>query len=209
MNMRRTWSLVALMTAVVMVVVPQAHAEEEGGAREPNGSLMSGPPGTRAVSSTTASKVEYERYWWQNLIVDAASLALASSAGAFDQSPGGENLSKVMFISAAVGYGMGSPIVHMVHHRNVNRALLSLLLRAGLPLAGGYVGTLLPGCRQEEFVCGETAIGMLAGLGAALAIDYVWLARKRVERVPARGLSIVPSVSPSQDAVVLGLSGRF
>lgn len=95
----------------------------------------------------------------------------------------------------------------------MNRALLSLLLRGGLPLAGGYVGGFFARdrCGPDEFLCGleDVFAGMLVGVGAAMVIDYVWLAGKRVERVPARGLSIVPSVSASQDAVALGLSGRF
>lgn len=214
MNMRRTWSLVVLMTAVVMVVVPQAHAEEEGVAREPNGSLMDEPPGARSLLSTPATRVEHERYWWQNLSVDVASLTLLASAIAADEFTGNEDLPEVLGFAALLGYGLGSPIVHIAQHGNVNRALLSLLLRGGVPLAGAFVGTLLPGCGQEEFICDEQVIGLLAGVGAAMVIDYVWLAGKRVERVPARGLSarrlsIVPSVSPSGDAVALGLSGRF
>lgn len=206
--------LIALMVVAGMGMAPRAHAEEGGGARDPDGSSTSGPPGL-AGSSTTAPPREYEHYWRQNLAIDAASAALMVSVFVVDDYTDGESVPIVLLTSGVAGYLLGSPVVHAAHHGNLSRAGLSLLLRGGLPVAGLYLGRNTVRCPPSSpdtiGTCGvsEMLIGGAIGLGTALLIDYGWLARKRIERAPASGLSIVPSMSADRDAFTLGLAGHF
>lgn len=214
MQMKSKGLLIVLMVVAGTETASRVHAEEGGTSRHPEGAFVGGPPGL-AVSSAPAPGREYEHYWEQNLAIDAASVALMVSAFVVDDYTDGESVPIVLLSSGVAGYLLGSPIVHTVHHGNLGRATLSLLLRGGLPVAGLYLGRNTVRCPPSSpdtiGTCGvsEMLIGGAIGLGTALLIDYGWLARKRIERVPASGLSIVPSMSASPDAFTVGLSGRF
>lgn len=217
MQTRAPGILIVLITVAGMGMAPRAHAEEAG-------ALVGGAPSAEApatgavpalaVSATTAPRAEYQRYWKQSLVIDAASLAVFVTAVAAGELTEGSVVPEAVGSAAVLSYLLGSPILHIAHHGNMNRAVLSALLRGGLPVAGLIAGARVAPCHRSDYpggFCGlsEALLGMAVGVGAAVAIDYTWLARKRIERVPARGLSIVPSMSARRDGFAFGLAGSF
>jgi hypothetical protein len=152
----------------------------------------------------------YRWYGWQTLSTDAAALALAllagTSSGAGISSSAGEALGWL-----ALGtYGLGAPAVHFVH-RNPGRALGSFGIRLGMPIAGAFAGaSLASGC--DGFLCEASgaALGLLIGVGGAVAIDAAVLARetKPKHRDQRAGL-LVPLVSLTPQRAWLGVAGEL
>jgi hypothetical protein len=168
------------------------------------GTARAQAPGLTPITTTEAPETIEERYGWQILLADLAAIA----AGAATEE--GE-----ITLAAYLG---GGPVIHLAHG-SPGRAMGSLALRAGLPLAGALLGVAIeePSC-EGEFLCGVGGliIGGTLGVLTASAIDIGVLAKKsrRVER--PRGLLRLgsidanPSLAPTRDhGMSLGLSGTF
>jgi hypothetical protein len=149
-----------------------------------------------AANPEPAPLTREEWYGWQTLIADGAtSLFLLPAAFVDDADP---------FAWAAVGgYLAGGPIVH-VAHANYGRSVLSLALRAGLPVVLGMGGHGASG--GGEF----GSVGLVAGIGigiaGAIAIDAALLAYDEVpveSGLPALRLDLRPGHA------ALSLGGRF
>lgn len=138
------------------------------------------------------------RYWWKMLLLDGAGLGLAAATESEE-------------IAIGVFLGAG-PVVHLAHD-NVRGALGSVALRATIPVAAGLVGALLEDCsRLVDGPCGYDGFqtGLFLGMGAALLVDYAWLARRRPGPAAApTGAGAAPRFVVRADGVIVGLGGRF
>jgi hypothetical protein len=119
-------------------------------------------------------------YGWQNLSVDAASLAVLGGAP----------------VVGLVGYLVGSPIVHGVHHRE-GAVFASVTMRIFFPIIGGVIeSNRCPheSGKDDPMECSvATFEGILLGGLTAIIVDDVALG---FEEVPApRKLSVIPSTS--------------
>jgi hypothetical protein len=132
-------------------------------------------------------------------MTDGISLASAIVGGLVE--PRGEPL----FWLAGGGYLLAAPIVH-VAHGNPGRAVASLGLRVGLPVAFFGVGALVEDCQGREF-CGlaSLVIGVPLGMATAIALDAAVLARDTVERP----LAILPTLTVGSGSASPGLGGTF
>ncbi|HYQ15201.1 MAG TPA: hypothetical protein VEQ58_05580 [Polyangiaceae bacterium] len=147
-----------------------------------------------------------ERRWygWQGLAVDGGavvlgltSIALLSKDDPYG-SEGRERFATMLGVVGAVGYGVGAPTFHLVHHRPW-QALGSFALRGGLPVVGGALGMSLATCPPptgDYGNCGlpELLMGAAAGALVAVALDaslLAWETRPREERGQAR-FGVVP-----------------
>jgi hypothetical protein len=119
----------------------------------------------------------------------------------------------------AGSYLLGAPVVHLFHG-NFKGALGSFGLRTGLVLGGMLVGTALDQCGDGNYdLCGVEGLvyGGLAGAGAALLLDWFWLAEKTTyvtARPPALlragSLQANPDLQVSNTgSMMLGLRGSF
>jgi hypothetical protein len=111
--------------------------------------------------------------------------------------------------------------VHLIHDRP-GPALGTFGLRMAAPLVGMYAGSAIAGCGhsstdREGEPCGltESGIGILAGAGAAIAIDAIFLARKetpsaehRQKRTALRP-RLAPGVVVTGERRALVLTGTF
>jgi hypothetical protein len=120
-------------------------------------------------------------------------VALLIAGVSLADSPGG--LGKGLGSLSLVGYAFGAPVVHLVHE-HPERALISLLLRGGLPLLFGAIGAEVEDCFEDEFFCGVggAVLGGLAGVTTAIVVDAAVLTH---ENVPAKSSSAHSSSVPS------------
>jgi len=132
-------------------------------------------------------------------MADGISLASAVVGGLAE--PTGEPLLWI----AGGGYLLGAPIVHLAHG-NPGRAVASLGLRVGLPVAFVGVGTVLEDCQGQDF-CGlaSVLIGVPLGMATAIALDAAVLSRDTVKRP----FAIVPTATLGTRSATVGLSGAF
>ena len=132
-----------------------------------------------------------ERRWygWQTLASDAASFALllggmaASGQGLYDS--GTPPLANAMATLGIAGYVAGAPAIHFVHERPL-AAAGSIGLRLLLPVLGGALGSGMAQCPPPSgdwgnCGLGELALGVGAGVLAAVVIDAAALSSARVE----------------------------
>jgi len=154
-----------------------------------------------------------DSYRAQLFLADVAAIGLTIAAA--------ETEPKLMLAGWAGFIGF-APIVHSLHD-NGRGAAISLGLRVGIPLAGAAAGMAAyhlgqEPCRpgddlcdlREEDAIDEMALGISAGLLAAMVIDYAVLGETRVkvsgtERAP----TWTPVVSATAHGVSLGVSGLF
>lgn len=146
-------------------------------------------PAPEAAPVETGGRTRW--YGWQNLIVDGlvglVTLGLATGASwprERDQA----------LVVGLLGYGLGSPLVHLGHGRG-GAAAGSLALRVVAPLLGAALGKGL-----------EPALMLGA---AAVAVDDALLAREKVPATP-----VVPRVSTVRDPAgrlvpIVGAAGAF
>jgi hypothetical protein len=147
------------------------------------------------------------RHWygWQTLTVDGASFTLLMLAGA----DGGRS-SDEMATAALLGYGFGAGIVHFAHG-NPGRGFASFGVRLGMPLAGAIVGAGLDsGCNSYLCEKNGAAIGLLLGMGGAIAIDAaVFAYDDPVPHADRHQLSLMPVVQLGRERALLGVSGQL
>jgi hypothetical protein len=110
-------------------------------------------------------------YGWQTLTADGTAVALlltgVGASAANEQSD-----SSTVFLVGAAGAYAAPPVIHFAHG-NIGRGVLSLGLRAGLPLGGAFVGANSRDCSDGSETCelGGVALGLFAGWAGAVAID--------------------------------------
>lgn len=151
-------------------------------------------PGATAPASEQAEP-ERESYGWQIALADVAGTVLLVET---DHGHG----------SASAGlmvYALGGPLVHVAHDQG-GRALASLALRVGLPLASAWVWG--GHCSSSDDDCdnaGTVAIGVILGALTAMVIDATALSHP----VKATRPAWAPQVTATPQRVSLGVLGRF
>lgn len=148
-------------------------------------------------------------YGYQLLLGDAAVLAL-------------------MWTSRQSGVALGllalPPVIHGLNH-NGPMAAASVLMRVGLPALGGTIAASTADCRHEPNTLdfcplGEAAVGVLAGLVAAMVTDYALAWRVDAPQTPpppaTAGRRYRPrltlsaaGIAPSANGATLVLGGRY
>ena len=148
-------------------------------------------------------------YGWKVMTVDLVALGAAIAAEKTDSVPLGA-------VSVS-GYLMLSPLMHSPH--SGWRALGSLALRVGLPLAG-FLATFNPSCGGNHDTpgdgsCSDGSEGLLVGAAAAVilddlfAFDDVTPAPPPPPRAATSGSSLTPTLTFNRGMPGLGLVGTF
>ena len=146
--------------------------------------------------------VEARGTWYGGtvLMFDGAMIATAVGCAALTQSEGCQ--------LPVYGYLLGGPIIHGRHH-GWGRALASVGLRLGLPLAGLLLG-LSTGSSDGWPAFGAGAVGAGVGVVAAIAVDATWAYDDApAPRSPPRPLAFSPALSLGRGGGAIGLQGRF
>jgi len=157
------------------------------------------------------SRRESTWYGWQTLATDGAAIALVAIGvenGAGDIFS--QNRTAEAVATAGLGtYLIGAPVVHLAHRRP-GVALGSLGLRIGAPFLGYMAASTLEGCVGSDNAnsCGSNAeaVGMLFGIGTAMALDAAFLARKSDQRERSPRISSAPRPRLSPGIAVTGQS---
>jgi hypothetical protein len=161
--------LVRLVCAVSLVVVVGAAMPDTAVAQSPVTPL--GGPVLQPGSPTRKSNVDW--YGWEIFLADGAVVGTALAL----------RHTEPLLILALTG-----PLVH-VAHRRPRTALASLLVRTGLPAAGVLFTALT--CDENTDADGydcfaRVTAGFLVASAIALGVDSFGLARKEIEKRPAR-----------------------
>jgi len=148
-------------------------------------------------------------YGWQTLTADGASFAMLVVAARLNS--GGENRSGAQALAwfGLLGYELTPGMIHFVH-KNPGRGFASMGLRLGMPLAGAFLGaSVASGC--SGFACqeGGAGVGILLGMGAAIAIDAAVLAYDDPKKPNPHGLALTPLVSVTPRQAWLGIGGQL
>ena len=107
-------------------------------------------------------------------------------------------LAATLLIGSAATYAIVPAVIHS-RHGNAGKAVLSTMLRIGLPAAGLALGQIVDNDDVSSF-------GFLGGVGAAVAID--WFALAQDEAPPPRP-SFQPTVTPLRGGAAAGVAGSF
>jgi hypothetical protein len=154
------------------------------------------PPGLAPVGCTEtpcprSDTVEVlPRYGWQIATADLVGIAVALTTGSAQ-------------LGAAV-YLLDGAVIHSVHGRP-GRAAASVLLRAGLPLAGAFILGVAIGPDEE------VPVGFLLGFGIGLVTASVLDAGLIAGPVTVRRkpMAWTPRLSATHDRITLGIVGGF
>jgi len=150
----------------------------------------------------------HQRHWygWQTLISDGASVAALIVGSAIGNDSKGNN---TLAGFGLVGYAFAPGVVHFTHG-NVGRGFASFGLRLGLPLAGAFLGaSLASGCNTNLCEAGGAGVGILAGMGGAIAVDAAVFAYDDPKRSTARRSGLVPLVAVTTRQAWLGVGGQL
>lgn len=156
-----------------------------------------GAPPAKAAPASEQAEPERESYGWQIAIADVAGTVLLLES---DHSRGSAN--------AGLGvYALGGPIIHLAHDQS-GRALASLALRIGLPLASAWVWGH---CSSSDDDCdneGTVAIGVILGAVTAMVIDATALSHPvKATRPPSA--TWTPQLAATPQRVSLGVLAQF
>jgi len=152
----------------------------------------------------------------QILMGDVTAVGLFLSGAAFEGKDGQDTqLADGLRYAALGGYLLAGPVVH-VQHGHPGRAIVSLFLRAALPVAGAYIGRSSATC-TGDLLCGlgETAAGFVAGTAVASIIDVALLSSASLdaslepERARRPSVSLAPEVAVTPRMAFAGVGGRF
>ncbi len=148
--------------------------------------------------------------------LDLASLGLVAAAIAVN----GKGSEALAWSSLGL-YAFGAPLVHVAYEKPV-RALASLGMRLGFPVAGGALGLLLaaPSCNSSTDDEGWRCVGAVIGLGGlgvvaggltAIIIDDAFLGKVELPPVAERRLSLTmaPLLDARARSVGLSVAGAF
>lgn len=122
------------------------------------------------LAEESAPKPESKWYGWQTLLADGLSYGAVMAGTAHDI------LMPLGFMGVA-GYLAAPAAIHGVHH-HPGRATASVLLRIALPATGAMLGNSMADCSSDEGFISfcpleETVLGVMVGMGAAIAIDAI------------------------------------
>jgi hypothetical protein len=200
----------ALLFAIVSSTPVVARAQPAPDAGEPTAAPVPpaaplGPASLPAPALTAPGVVEpqpppappVKGYGGQLLLSDgitAVLLAVASAAGPSQD----ESIATL----AALDFVLVPPGIHLAHHRP-GRAMLSLALRAGLPLLGAR---LLSSPNDED--AGNLLTGVAGGAFVAALVDDFVLGAGTSERAPTAP-RIAPQVGVGKSGVTFALGGQF
>ena len=146
-------------------------------------------------------------YGWQTLIADAPSVTafMAGVSMVGDGNSGGSTLAWAGFL----GYELVPSIIHF-SHGNPGRGFASLGMRFGMPLAGAIIGaTVTSNCNSSLCEAGGAGVGIILGMGGAIAIDAAVLAYDDGKPAQTRHRLFVPLASLTRDHAWLGVGGEL
>jgi hypothetical protein len=140
-------------------------------------------------------------YGWKTLFVDCVSLA-ALLGGAVAESP-------PVIVAGWSGYLVVSPLIHFAHGEPLN-GLGSIGLRLGVPAAGGLIGAIVP-YECSTLLCDlePVVIGILIGMGTAVALDAAFLGYRRNDHAASTTPRLTPTFSIAGGRTALGVAGTF
>jgi hypothetical protein len=147
-------------------------------------------PAEARSNEAAVQQVETTRwYGWQTMLPDAAALGLGLTAYGLGKDDSVNT--KPLALTAVALYLGGAPALHFIHG-NATRGIESVLLRLGLPVAGGLLGGIAGSrfCHSTDdgsncFLLGA-AWGLLGGAVAASALDATLIAREPAHDPPDR-----------------------
>lgn len=172
---------------------------------------QSAAPDDEETGDETTGELGPRRKWygWQTLVVDGASFgAILMSASANRRGLGDEAASGLVLVGL-LGYGLGPGVVHFLHH-NTGRGFASFGLRLGMPIAGAIVGAAAAsGCNRFLCEADGAAVGLLAGVGGAIAIDAVLLAYEDLRPTRPTLGSLTPLFVVAPGRAVVGVGGTL
>jgi hypothetical protein len=163
----------------------------------------SATPTVNLTPQREAPLTERRWYGWQGLALDGGALTLGLTALALEasDSPNRESSAGGVALAGAVVYGLGAPVVHVVHERPW-QGLASLGMRGALPVLGGALGLGLATCPPptgDYGNCGapEALLGVAGGALIAIALDATLLGweRRAVRGQAGFSLGLAPIVA--------------
>jgi hypothetical protein len=211
------------ISAPAVAAEQQAPSKLTDGAPPPRALGWYPPPpmGAFAPMPSNADFVEGDQrsrsvwYGWQTLTVDGAAgalIALGTVIARNDSDNAGSAFSTVGFLT----YLGGAPVIHGFHGRP-GIMLADFGVRIAAPIVGAVVGNELADCSSgdiNQLGCDLTGagLGILAGMGTAIAIDSAIFARESrpaPRTKSARAFSVMPSLSLTPHRSELTLVGTF
>lgn len=225
--MRR--ALLGILSVVLAASTPRAARAEDAGAgvvapptRDTSTPVPAEPQfvttGCMGCGATTAKELPpadggpqrrgSRWYGWQTLTTDAAATTLLFAGVEAGNSP--------LIGTGILTFGVGAPIVHLVHGR-AGAAAGSLAARVAMPILGLAVGYASEKCgspgSEDNSGCGigGAAIGSFIGAGIASIFDAAVLSHEKVDPEPQRStpVSLSPTVGVSKHAGTVGVAGAF
>jgi hypothetical protein len=152
------------------------------------------------------------RHWygWQTLTADGVTFsALLAGAWLSNQSSSSDSPAASLTWFGLLGYELAPGCVHFAH-RNPGRGFASFGLRLGMPLAGAFIGaSLASGCNTNLCEASGAGIGVLLGMGGAIAIDAAVFAYDDPKHPSGRRLGLLPLVSVTPHQAWIGVGGRL
>jgi hypothetical protein len=165
-----------------------------------------------ADDEAEAANAAERRHWygWQTLVADGTSLAvLLVGVSLNGQRSSNDGPGDTLVGAGLLGYVLAPGIVH-VAHRNPGRGFASFGLRLGMPLAAAFVGaSLASGCNTNLCESNGAGIGVLLGMGGAVAIDAALFAYDDPKRASSRGPDVLPILSITPRQAWIGLAGHL
>lgn len=147
-------------------------------------------------------------YGWQTLTADGASMLLLLAGAAAASSHAAGDSGDTMVTLGLVGYEFAPGIIHFAHG-NPGRGFASFGIRLGMPIAGIILGAAsASGCDGFECEAGGAALGLLLGMGGAMALDAAVFAYDDPERA-SDAARVLPLVGVTSNAAWIGLGGRL
>jgi len=167
-------------------------------------------PATSPSSGVSAPAPLPDSHWygWQILAADLVTLGtLSLCASAADA-----GIDTDYCALTVIPWVTGAAAIHWAGHGNPLRALASVALHAGLPIAGGYLGdaSRCDGCAEEGDM--NLLIGVVGGVVFATLLDTAF-SIESMPRAPAvsrrSGPTLTPTLATGGGALAVGVAGTF
>ena len=176
---RRPQSVPSPRVAALLVVLALTCSGSEAEAADP-------PTGVSAraqpSASTSSATPDAGWYGWQILLADLTSIGLVAASTQMGDARAASGIGAI----GGLGYFLGGPIIHGLHHQSPGKVGGSFGLRFGVPAGLGIVGALIGATTpikgdsifsDRSFVTfADAAIGVGVGVLVASAIDVIFLA---------------------------------
>ncbi len=108
-----------------------------------------------------------------------------------------------------LGYELAPGIINFAHG-NPGRGFASLGIRVGMPLAGAIVGAAVASnCNSSLCEAGGAGVGIMLGMGGAIAIDAAVLAYDKARPRQARRRTFVPLAALTPQQAWIGVGGEL